>query len=131
MQIKEMGAGDFFAVQYWLELRDRKPWRADEVPKMAWVISDGDQLVACAMIRRVEGGHGQLDGLCTNPSLPGEIRHKAIDALVTHAIQAAYDSGIKHLYALSVDESTLLRSQKHGFVRAPHTVIVHSPKGAA
>lgn len=118
-------------LQGWVGARAQDSWAPEQIPALAWIILDGETPVATAFIRRVEGGFGQLDGLCTNPSLPGATRHEAIDLIVAHAIKEAYVHGITSLYALSVDEGTLMRSEKHGFVRAPHVLIVHNPKGAA
>ena len=87
---------------------------------------DDDRPVAVAFLRRCEGGFGMLDGLCTNPSAPSEVRHIAIDKVVEKVIDRAKKYGMKHLLSWSLDAGTLERSQRHGFVRPPYVLITRS-----
>ncbi len=72
----------------------------------------------------MEGGSGQLDGLCTNPDALPSKRHEAIEAVVNRILDEAKALGMRNLMAMSVDESTLMRSKRHGFKPCPHTLIV-------
>ena len=115
----------------WLAAHKHPVLEEKELPALGWIAYDGETPVATAFLRMVEGGMAQLDGLCTNPTLPGAQRHEAIDLVVAKCLEEAKARGITKVYALSVDEGILVRSQKHGFVRAPHVLIVHNPKGVA
>lgn len=95
-----------------------------EMPKHGFVAYTDGIPVAAAFLRRVEGGFGQLDGLVTDPLAPGEVRHEAIDALVNEILILSKELGIKAVTAFSVDENTLVRSLKHGFVKTTHSLIV-------
>ena len=109
----------------WLTKHEHYLPPKDEMPTVGFVVYYQDITPACmGFIRRVEGNFGQLDGLVTNPDLPGEIRSQAIDIAVQNIIAKAKLMGIKALTATSVDYSTLMRSLKHGFVPTPHSCIV-------
>ncbi len=84
--------------------------------------ASGERL-ATAFLRMVEGGFAQLDGLCTNPAQPGEVRSQAIDKVVEHVISEAKSMGLKNIHAFSMDKNTLVRSLKHGFTATPHAMI--------
>jgi N-acetylglutamate synthase-like GNAT family acetyltransferase len=106
----------------WLEARNLKP--VDDVPELGFIAFERGEPIACAFIRRVEGGYAQLDGLTTNPDFPGDQRSTAIDSIVEHLMNKAKQLGIKSIYAHSVDLHTLLRSSKHGFEVTPQVLIV-------
>ena len=101
----------------------------DEVPKIGYVGFNGQKFLAMAFLRRVEGGFGQLDGLVSNPEAPGSERHEGIDIVVENVLRTAKELGIKNITATSVDSSTLMRSNKHGFVKLPHTLIAVNTSG--
>lgn len=96
----------------------------EEMPALGWVASDLESPVAMAFLRRVEGGYAILDGLVTDPEAPGSLRSKAIDLVVKKVLDTAKELGIKAVTATSVDANTLVRSNKHGFVLLPHSVII-------
>lgn len=96
----------------------------DEMPALGWVASDLEGPVAMAFLRRVEGGYAQLDGLVTDPGAPGALRSRAIDLVVKKVLDTAKELGIRAVTATSVDANTLVRSDKHGFVLLPHSVII-------
>lgn len=105
------------------------PSPKDEIPATGFVVLTEGVVAAFAFIRLVEGGFGQLDGLTSNPSLPGEIRSQAIDAVVERLINEAKVMKLKKLIAFSRDNNTLERSVKHGFSPMPHTLIALGLEG--
>jgi N-acetylglutamate synthase-like GNAT family acetyltransferase len=124
MEIRKFSLDDMDFLLSWLEQRKCYLPNRDEMPEIGYMAWEGDTPIACAFLRRVEGNHGQLDGLATSPWLPGEMRHFAIDAVVQQILSDAKALGMRSLHATSVDESTLMRSKRHGFVPMPHTLIV-------
>jgi hypothetical protein len=115
----------------WLRQRDAYVPTLGEMPAIGFVAYSNSVPVAMAFLRRVEGGFGQLDGLCSNPEASGEDRNLSIDAVVDQVFIAASELNIKSLTATSVHNGTLERSLKHGFSELPHTVIVAPVQGAA
>lgn len=95
----------------------------EEMPKTGYVAIEGASLIAAAFIRRVEGGHGQLDGLTTNPKAPSELRHEAIDRVVQSCINRAKELNIRNIVAFTQDVMTKERSLRHGFVKLPHHLV--------
>lgn len=103
---------------------DRQSPAPQEVPAIGYVAYCRGEPIACAFIRAVEGGYAQLDGLASNPSAPGEMRHSAIDLVVEKVMKEAKALGYKGMLAYSVDAATLMRSIRHGFKVMPHVLIV-------
>lgn len=114
----------------WLRRRDHAHLpTAEELPELGLVASygadneSGDRIpVAAGFLRHVEGGYAQFDGLATNPDYPASIRHECLDAVINHALKVAAALGIHRILFMSVDDSTIKRSQKYGFVKLPHTL---------
>ncbi len=108
----------------WLESHGERVPTDDEMPAIGCVARNERGIgVAMGFIRRVEGGFGHLDGLCTNPESPGSERHEAIDLIVDTLLKAAKEIGLKSVIAWSKDNSTIMRSEKHGFAQLPHTYL--------
>ncbi len=110
----------------WLTKRGMKAPLKSELPQIGYIaLEDFNTPVACAFLRRVEGGQlAHLDGLATNPALSGEMRSEGIDAVVEAIMHTAREEGFKAVFAYSVDRNTLVRSAKHGFEVMPHALIV-------
>lgn len=115
---------NFKHVTKWLAARGSYLPQESEMPEFGAVAYDDAIPVAAGFIRRVEGNHGQLDGLVTDPDQPGELRSNAIDLVVEELMAMAKAMRIRSLVAFSADTNTLMRSLKHGFVQQPHTMIV-------
>lgn len=95
----------------------------DDIPEHGFIALDSNEGIAAAFLRRVEGSFGLLDGLITNPTADGKLRHEAIDLIVTEIIKLCRILEIKRLLAHSVDVGTLERSKKFGFISLPDTLI--------
>lgn len=122
------GGGEFTILNYWLEKRGHQQVEEDSLPKIGYIVLDDDAPICVGFLRRCEGNFGFLDGLATNPEVPGPIRHVAIDALVTKIIMKATEIGLTNLIAWSLDKGTLERSETHGFVKSPYTLITKDLK---
>ena len=109
-------------IQEWLEARGIKV--IDPLPEIGFLAAVDDVPTAVGFLRKVEGGVGWIDSLCSNPEQPSLARHLAIESVVKTLINQALLHRMTALIAYSVDASTLERSKTHGFVHLPHTVIV-------
>lgn len=123
MHIEKFGNDSITVIQGWLSARGLRVQPVDEFPEVGFISYYRGEAVACAFIRRVEGGFAMLDGLVTNPDFPSDIRHNALDWLVEHLIKQAKSMKLNSLIATSQDKNTLLRAMKHGFVQLPLTCI--------
>lgn len=124
MQVRAFHLADHISIiRHWLNQRNLEVRLADELPEIGFIAFDRDEPIACAFLRKVEPIFAQLDGLMTNVTAKSEFRHEAIDAVVTACIEKAKELKLKQLIAFSVDEGTLKRSEKHRFLKLPHTVI--------
>jgi N-acetylglutamate synthase-like GNAT family acetyltransferase len=127
MQVPRYSHNDHYStICEWLRLREAYVSPKDEVPEIGFVAVDEGTPVAVAFLRRVEGGFGQLDGLASNPDASSLQRHRGIDAVVTKVLETAQELGIKSVLSFTESDSTLMRSQSHGFVAMPHALIVVS-----
>lgn len=123
MHIEAYSRSDIPVIQDWLKSRGVYVPPACEFPEIGYITYYRGEAVACAFIRKVEGGFAMLDGLATNPDFPSDIRHNALDWLVGHLVKQAKSMQLKSLMATSHDKNTLLRATKHGFVKIPQTLI--------
>lgn len=94
-----------------------------EMPKIGYVSIERNKAIAFAFLRRVEGGFAQIDGLTSNPTASPEQRHVGIDLAVVSILNKAKKLNLSHIIATSADESTILRSQKHGFEKLPLSIM--------
>lgn len=108
----------------WLEARGAYLPSIDEMPAVGCVAYNDTIPVAIGFLRRVEGGHAQLDGLTTSPLLPPEIRSRGIDFVVERLIEEAKDLGIRSIVAFTLEPNVLSRSAKFGFIQLNQAVIV-------
>lgn len=96
----------------------------DELPEFGLVAFEDNKIVAACFFRRIEGSSIVLmDSLITNPSISKDLRDIAQDRLVKKLIKIAKHYNITNILAFTMIKSTLIRSQKHGFVCLPHQVI--------
>lgn len=87
----------------------------DEIPEFGVVAYDGETPVAMGFLRKAEGSYGIFDGLVSNPSCPGEVRHKGLDEVIEAINTEADRLGIQTLLAWTRDENTGVRAVKHGY----------------
>lgn len=114
---------DLPIINGWLGKHKHQLLRSYEIPNIGYVVIYGQVPIAAAFLRQMEGRHALFDGLVSNPEADGKIRNIAIEMLVKKIIKSARSHRIKHIMAYSVDESTLKRSLRHGFVQLPHIAI--------
>lgn len=108
----------------WLYLRKAYIPFKEEFPKIGYVAYKGNEPIAAAFLRIVEGDFAQIDGLCTNPEALPQDRSKANDLLIAQLIETAKEMGnIKTIVSYSLDKNTIMRAESHGFVATPHTVL--------
>lgn len=108
----------------WLYLRDAYIPSKDEMPEIGYIAYAHNQPIACAFLRKIEGGHGLLDGIASNPDASPEHRNQAIDIVMESVVNTAKELKIKSLLGYTRDDSTFVRSLRHGFVQSPHAVMI-------
>ena len=108
----------------WLYLRDAYIPSKDEMPAIGYIAYSDNKPVAVAFLRKMEGNHALLDGIASNPDATSEERHQAIDMVMESVVNTAKELKIKSILGYTRDESTFLRSIRHGFVQSPHAVLV-------
>lgn len=116
----------FQLIEKWMRHRGLTSPLIEETPETGFVVYDRCFPIALVSIRKVEGGFGMLDGLISNPLVSGELRHLAIDLLITETLNAAKRMKLKNLSAYSVDVNTIMRAKNHGFVQLPHAVLANA-----
>jgi hypothetical protein len=107
-------------LRHWLTERAVHIPNDDEIPSIGYILYTGNVPIAIGFLRLVEGGYGYIDSLATNPKAPATIRDKALDQIFTSLIEKAKELELKGLSGTSIDEKTLMRAQRHGFLALPH-----------
>jgi hypothetical protein len=87
----------------------------ETLPARGWIAEFEGAPVAAGFLRLVEGGYAQIDTLVTNPDMPGELRHEAINSIVRNLITDAKSLNLKGIVCYSRDADTLGRSKSFGF----------------
>lgn len=108
----------------WLSQHSMPSVTRHDLPEMGYVASHNGKGIGAIFLRRCEGGAGIVDSLISNPDIQPQIRHIALDALITHIIEQAKNAKIKFLLGYTVDEHTHERSIRLGFSESPHRVVV-------
>lgn len=113
----------------WLETRDMDSALIQELPKIGYIVLDGENPIAAGFLRQCEGYNGILDSFISDPTAPAEDRDKAMDLLLNRLINHSKKVGIKLLIGFTVDSFTLSRAKKFGMCATPFTTLVLPLKG--
>ena len=89
--------------------------RQKTLPKIGYIAFFGETPIAAGFLRRVEGGFGQLDTLVSNPHFGSQIRHIAIDKVVTELLADAKVLNLEGIIAFTADLGVLRRAVAIGF----------------
>lgn len=112
----------------WLKGHDQKPPKRSEMPANGYIVytNIGHVLtpIACGFLRLVEGNYAQIDGLCVDPTIRGNIRNEALNEVASKLISLAKELNITKLFSFSTNKKTVTRSMDFGFVQLPHSVII-------
>jgi hypothetical protein len=125
MEIRKFVKKDMEELNWWLSVRDL-PAAKFKIPKLAYMSHIENVSVACLFLRRIEGGFGLIDGLCTNPEAVDYVRNNAINELLFRAIYDAKAVGIKAIMAFVSDEHTLTRAASFDFITLNDKCIIRS-----
>lgn len=87
----------------------------DSLPEMGIMAYNDKTPVACAFLRRVEGGLGIFDGLMSNPQCSSKDRDEALSLVIDAITAIACNQGIKGIIAWVKDKNTLERAIRHGY----------------
>lgn len=108
-------------------LKRQKPTTlADNLPSLGFVASTAAYPVSFGFLRMVEGKYAIVDGLVSNSDCVSEARHEGNDLVIKACIEAAKSLNIKNLIAWTLDDSTLERSIRNGFVELPHAFLAYN-----
>jgi hypothetical protein len=115
-------------INEWLIARNMHEITSEDIPQLGYILFHENLPVVTAFLRVCEGDMGFLEGLTTNPEAHSLIRNIGIDAITNQIVKKSKDLGMKRIIAWSLDSGTLLRSEKHGFLRSPFTLIVRDSR---
>lgn len=112
-------------------LRQRKLEDEDALrclPETGYIVFHDNFPVAAGFLRRVEGGFAQMDSYISDPTAPSEQRNEALDLITEALISRAKELELRGIVAFSVDQNTISRSLRHGFIAHNHVVITKELK---
>lgn len=93
------------------------------LPKIGYIALLDKNPIAAGFLRRVEGGYAQIDGLTSNASFGGLVRHEGINKVVTALITDAKDLKLNGILAMTKDNGVIDRAKKLGFKVIEENVI--------
>lgn len=94
-----------------------------DLPKVGFLVFEEDRFIGAGFLRKCEGNVGIFDSYITDPAIPAKLRNQALEMITKNLIDAAKSNGINRLIAFSMDENTIIRSQRHGFALTDHKVL--------
>lgn len=93
------------------------------LPEHGYIAYLDDHPIACGFLRKCEGGIGIVDSFCSNPKMPGQLRHQALDLIINKLVRDCKELNIKGLIAFSSDSSIIQRSLRHNFMKLDQQVM--------
>lgn len=104
------------------------PGASTPLPSLGWVAYERGELIAYVGLRQIEGNLALVDGLVSNVDADAGLRHSALDKVLESLTQYSDASGIKSILAWTSDAHTLTRSERHGFMCLPKTLVYRTQK---
>ncbi len=124
MRVRPYIQEDYILITSWLSERSQKPWDNNFIPKIGFtVLSESSSPIAIGFLRNCEGDICMIDSMIANPNIDRSIRDNALDLLSTSLIDIAKELEYKGILCLTSLPSIVKRSEKHGFITVPQTVI--------
>ena len=93
------------------------------LPKIGYICLLGKNPIAAGFLRRVEGGYAQLDGLTSNATFGGLIRHQGLNKVVLALISDAKDLKLNGILGITKDSGVLSRAKDLGFTVVEESLI--------
>lgn len=125
MEIRNFNPDKHIAViNSWLIDRKHPIILKEETPRIGFLAYIEDTPIACAFLRRVEGGFGQIDGLATNPHADCHLRNMAINGTITLLLNTAKSLKLKGLMVMTIDQSIVKRAEELGFVTTTSRLLI-------
>lgn len=115
---------DLEHVNSWLVLHNMPKVTRHALPELGYVAWHNGDPIGAVFLRRCEGEVAIVDSLISNPKIQSQIRHIALDALITHIIDQAKKLNLTMILGYTVDASTLARSIRLGFSESPYSIVV-------
>lgn len=121
--IRKVQITDIFHVRSWLNERKLPTPKLEDIPRIGFMCLKNGEPIAAAFLRACEGKVGWFDSLVSNPHAALFTRHMAIEALIDQILKTAKENGFNRVIAFSIDDGTIRRSEKRGFIKQKHTVV--------
>lgn len=87
---------------------------AKDLPGHTFAVEVKKEIVAIGALRLMEGELCYIDSFATKQCVEGEIRHKALNALLDHLFELAKNLGFKKVFATTIEDCIVSRAEKHG-----------------
>lgn len=95
----------------------------NSIPDIGYVATEGSIFIAMGFLRLVEGGFCQIDGLTSNKDLPGNMRHAALNEVISALIDKAKLLKLKGIISYTRDKTVISRAEAIGFQVIPYNVL--------
>lgn len=105
----------------WMSSRGLYSVCENTLPTLGFMAYEKQIPIACLFLRKCEGNFCMGDIIITNPELSGGLRNLALDMLFEEGKRVAASHDFISILAYSMDDTTLMRLEKHGFIQSPFT----------
>lgn len=103
--------------------RDLSSSLADDLPEHGYIAFFNMAPVAVGFLRVCEGNLAIIDSVMTSPLFESEIRHWALEGIVSALMDDARHFGIKKILAYSIDDGIKKRAKSFGFKELPQVLM--------
>lgn len=114
---------DISLINEWLVFRKKKPVKLEELPAIGFIAKKDEDLIAAGFLRKCEG-IGMIDSIVSNPVMSSALRNEALDMIFNRLIHVSELHDIKILMGTSIDDHTILRSERFGFQKSPMSLMI-------
>ena len=103
--------------------RDLNSSLANDLPEHGYIAFCNMAPVAVGFLRICESDLAIMDSVMTNPQFESEIRHWALEGIISALMDDARHFGIKKILAYSIDDGIRKRAKSFGFKELPQVLM--------
>lgn len=116
MEIRPFTVCDYDSLMQWYRARAMSPIAFEDLPPTGFIVPD----VAAGFLGKTDFQVGFVEAFVTNPRATPEQRNQALDLIAFTVQQEADRSGLRKLYALTMQGCIAERAEAHEFRSVGH-----------
>jgi hypothetical protein len=122
--VRRFTKDDFITLNMWRRERDLADVSFEELPECGFMASHFDRPIACAFLRRCEGGFGIMDSVIADKYVDGSLKSQGLDLLFEFITNQARDFKMTNVLGFTVKNSMIKKSKSFGYKESDHKLMV-------